>query len=260
MNSWKWNELEEQALDELNNAHAEKLYLRGLRKRMDYSTGLVGATRESRVKMDWLVWLMHEEVSAGSQRVPYVASPDSVRWLLTLLERAGLVERLRKKRRNDSMIFRLPLASTGLVRPQEEHRRSPEQEPRTNNHRFRGLPGEERRTVFTEERSNTGISGITTTGDNKIYLDGAVDKFFSGPEYSPMSREWKVDQGALDYLCMEYGFDESFLRQRSEDFRIYWLERGGGCSSWSVRFVEHVRYQLLNRRDPEFRMAARLRV
>jgi len=47
---------------------------------------------------------------------------DEVRGEIKALERVGLLRRLPKKRRTDPMIFFLPLADIGTVRPQEEHR------------------------------------------------------------------------------------------------------------------------------------------
>jgi len=51
---WYWNEDEEEALDYLP-WEAQILYLRVLRRRMDYRTGLVGATRQSRISRSWMI-------------------------------------------------------------------------------------------------------------------------------------------------------------------------------------------------------------
>ncbi len=122
LNSWKWNELEDAALDELHDAYAEKLYLRGLRKHMDYGTSYVGIKR--RVSYQMFCELLEELPSGGSHRQKFKPTKDTIRWLLSRLENVGLIKKIKQSNRRASMVFKLPLASTALIRPGEEHHRS----------------------------------------------------------------------------------------------------------------------------------------
>lgn len=252
VNSWKWNEVEDAALDQLNNARAEKLYLRGLRKYMDYSTGLVGVKR--RVSLQGFRELIEERRDRGSVEVEYKPSNHSIRWLLTLLERAGLVERLPKQRRTDPMIFRLPLADTGSFRPNEEPQRNRKGGAAKLSPAVAQVCDDvSRKGTAKEEPHTSGISGTDTVNCKNIYpARESVDNF------SEMWSGWQVDQWAIEFLQREYGFCEDFLRLVEAQFRIYWCERGGGANQWGSKFVNHVRYRL-ERGDKEFVIAARYR-
>lgn len=248
MNSWKWNEAEDDALSSLNNSRAAVLYLRGLRKHMDYATGLVGVAR--RVSLQMFRELLEERRERGSKEPLYVPTNDSVRWLLSQLERAGLIERLPKLRRTDPMVFRLLLADTGSVRPNEEPQRNPKEEPQRRGLVPAGFGRDLHKTELVEEPHTSGISGKTSVNCN-TYL-GAVDKFCE------MQNGWRVDPVVVDYLSVNYGFSSEFLHGVMLEFRLYWCERGGGESpinKWDKKFVAHVLYRL-ERGDSEFVLAS----
>lgn len=99
------------------------LYLRGIRRFLDFSTGYVGVKR--RVSMQQFYELLHEDVHQGSTKVPFAATKDQIRYLIKELVRVGLVEKIKQPRRTDPMVFFLPLACNDLNRPVEECRKSP---------------------------------------------------------------------------------------------------------------------------------------
>lgn len=108
VNSWKWNELEDEALQELP-PEVERLYLRGIRKHMDYATGTTG--RKRRVSMDMFAEILEYHPPAGSREKARLYSRQQITRMLDKLEDAGLIERLhRGKGVKAAMEFRLPLA------------------------------------------------------------------------------------------------------------------------------------------------------
>lgn len=105
MRSFSWCDEEEFALEGLPHA-AQVLYLRGLRKRMDYATGLVGVT----FKISWqalreVVYVQPHQGTTGTGAM----SKDQVRRIVGRLENAGLVE---VKTDGKQLVFFLPLANT----------------------------------------------------------------------------------------------------------------------------------------------------
>ncbi len=110
---WQWNEHEDAALHELQDHRAGMLYLRGLRKHMDYDTGIVGIKR--RISERMLIELLEERRDPGSPFPLRVPTRSAVRWAIERLERVGLVERMPKTHKLSPMVFRLPLATIGVL-------------------------------------------------------------------------------------------------------------------------------------------------
>ncbi len=254
MNSWKWNELEDEALDALHCARHEKLYLRGLRKYMDYSTGIVGLKRT--VCEQGMYELLEELRDRGSRAPEFKPSRHVIQRMLKKLESVGLIHRLPKQNKRDRMLFFLPLASTGQVRPEEERTMSAQRS--TNNASpiaAGGAPSLSEPSPNNEERTTSGTSGTVNYINN---IPRASLNDFPIERYEQMTREWVVDAVLVCQLCDEYGFGERFLEGVMLSFRLYWCERGGGDSpvnQWNKKFVKHVEF-CLRRGDPEFVLAA----
>lgn len=133
---WQWNSAEEAAFDDRYFDYPEGyenralsavcivLYLRGLRRFMDYSSGLVGVRRGISVQM--FIELLEEKRPLGSNKAPYRPTRDEIRWIIDELIRVGLVERMPKPHRMSPMVFRLLLAAKDVVRLNEEPPESPQ--------------------------------------------------------------------------------------------------------------------------------------
>lgn len=102
--STSWNEAEDDALQGLP-LEAQVLYLRGLRKHMDYRTGVVGVTRGISYQM--LREVLFVEPVPGDKRSGS-PSKSAVRRLVGRLVDAGLAVPMSEGKR---LIFRLPLAT-----------------------------------------------------------------------------------------------------------------------------------------------------
>jgi len=100
-----WNDAEEDALHGLPWM-AQLVYLRGLRRFMDYRTGVVGVVRGvSRQSLTETVYVEHVQ----GRHTPKDTSDKAVRAAIEALIRAGLIERTGDAKR---LIFKLPLADS----------------------------------------------------------------------------------------------------------------------------------------------------
>ena len=102
-----WNDEEDEQLQGMPLA-AQLLYLRGMRRHMDYRDGLVGMKRRTSWQAIREVLYVEPHQGAGATGAP---SKDQVRRLAMLLERAGLIE-IRSDMKTKRLVFFLPLAFT----------------------------------------------------------------------------------------------------------------------------------------------------
>ena len=116
VNSWKWNELEEDALADLPH-EAQILYLRVIRKHMDYGTGVTGEKR--RISYQQMQETLSYQPPRHSREKPVEYSRDQIKRLVQKLVDAGLIERRHNTDKGVApMVFFLPLASYDT----EQHR------------------------------------------------------------------------------------------------------------------------------------------
>lgn len=154
------NEAEHAALEDLVHDGyllAYVMYVSGFRRRMDYLTRTVGGTRQSMVSVPFFRQMLERLPKRGSHWRQMMPSEDEIRGEISALEKVGLIRRLPKKRRTDPLLFCLPLADAGQIRSQEEPRRNPEEEPRTESQQRRGFRPDEPRIPKADEPHMTGI-------------------------------------------------------------------------------------------------------
>lgn len=104
------------------------VYLRGLRRHMDYATGMVGARRG--ISRQQLAEVLYLESGQGKRQCG-TPTHSLVRHALAVLQGAGLIERRSQARR---LMFFLPLATTDQSAQKKCVRAASEQHP-TNNDR-----------------------------------------------------------------------------------------------------------------------------
>lgn len=109
---WQFNEDEEAAMEYLPHSD-QVLYLRGMRKNMDFSTGTVGISR--RISYQGFKELLEVNRSQGSTKSDYAPSRDAMRAMIARLVKVGLLERIQFKTgmRIEPLAFKLPLAHIG---------------------------------------------------------------------------------------------------------------------------------------------------
>jgi hypothetical protein len=102
-----WNSEEDAALDYLPYLD-QVIYLRGIRRRMDYATGVAGIAHP--ISYLWLSQMTEVRPAPGSHvRLPARLKKDELRSIFARLERSGLVERIRDHGLK-SLVFRCLLA------------------------------------------------------------------------------------------------------------------------------------------------------
>ena len=147
MSRTSWNGAEDEALDYLR-WDVQVLYLRVLRARMDYRTGIVGLSRRisRRAIQEWL----EVRTGVGGSDEAKAPTADGVRWMLGRLMRAGLIERVEGYER--TLVFRLPLADRDQSVSGKYTRGTPEEHP--SNH----TPHPDiRLSVTTKQRSSNTL-------------------------------------------------------------------------------------------------------
>lgn len=124
----QWNDAEDDALQGLP-IRAQIIYLRGLRRYMDYSTGIVGDKRG--VCLKGLAEISQEEVNRKIREQP---TKHAIRASLEQLKRAGLIERIEDGER---LVFFLPKASwdkSDQNNNRTDNRTTTAQQPHTQPH------------------------------------------------------------------------------------------------------------------------------
>lgn len=109
---WQFNEDEDAAMEYLPHSD-QVLYLRGMRKNMDFSTGTVGISR--RISYQGFKELLEVNRNQGSTKPNYAPSRDELRAMIARLIKVGLLERIQLKTgsRIEPLAFKLPLAHIG---------------------------------------------------------------------------------------------------------------------------------------------------
>lgn len=109
---WQFNEDEDAAMEYLPHSD-QVLYLRGMRKNMDFSSGTVGITR--RISYQGFKELLEVNRNQGSTKANYAPSRDELRAMVARLIKVGLLERIQLKTgmKIEPLAFKLPLAHIG---------------------------------------------------------------------------------------------------------------------------------------------------
>lgn len=196
----QWNDDEDAALQGLT-PEAQVVYLRGFRRYMNYGTGIAGG-HARKLSYRALAELIAVDPDWGSKRKR--CEPPSlgcVRARVAELERVGLVVNYNSSR-SLGLVFKLPLADTGLVRPEkeqhmEQHKEQPK-EQHVNN--VVKLPNNKGITVAEGEGNNTRSDTRNNTRNNThLYYSTLLNSTNAGAQgdeavpdaYQPKSpSEW----------------------------------------------------------------------
>lgn len=127
----QWNDEEDRALDYL--PHVDQIvYLRGIRRRMDYATGVAGMSAEAPISYAWLSQLCEvRPVACSTMRPPPRLKKDELRSIFKRLERAGLIEWVRDHGLK-TLVFRCLLADRGQSARNMSHPSATHQPPIRN--------------------------------------------------------------------------------------------------------------------------------
>ncbi|MBB5321177.1 hypothetical protein [Marinobacter oulmenensis] len=162
----QWNDAEDGALQGLT-AEAQVIYLRGFRRYMDYASGVAGGPVR-KLSYRALAELIAVDPDWGSQRkradTPTVGR---VRARVAELERAGLLVN-HGSSRSRGLVFKLPLADSGLLRPEKEQHKEQHREQHEEQHSAKvvNLPKSLEFEPVEQGGSNTGNNAGSDTGNN----------------------------------------------------------------------------------------------
>ena len=233
------NSLESHALDELvadGYLLAYVMYISSFRRRMDFNTAIVGASRESSVSYGYLQQLLERRAKSGSHWKAQCPSIDELRGEISALEKSGLLKRLPKARRTDPMLFLLPLADKGSIRVQEEPQRNPKGGkpkalPETTLHAVnrstKGTPKEEPHITATQDIQQQGESiplrQIIDLYHQILPKCKPIRSFYDEDLNAKLISVWSSDVRHADLNFWQFLFeqvrDSDFLRGRDYDKR-----------------------------------------
>ena len=152
-----WNSDEDAALQGLS-VEAQVIYLRGLRRYMDFGTGVAGHPGR-KISYQGLKETITPERDWGSNKKEKEVTKGFVRARLTELKRAGLIQDAGSNR-VDGLVVRLVLADTGVVRSKKERHRNDTGEQHTEQHSAEPVKRPEEQQVIG------GVGAWENTGNN----------------------------------------------------------------------------------------------
>jgi len=242
MNS-SWGDLEEAALQGLAWL-AQIIYLRGLRRYMDYTTGLVGIARGiSRRSLAETAYL--EPEPGRHSKESGLPTPSAIRNSLKALEKAGLIEPRGTDKR---LVFFLPLASRGQSVKKSSDRGATEERPTPATEGATDLSPAVARD--TEEGATEGaIHRIIPKGrssdppqlsvvrNSKTSTEREADSQISSQEKKELSlsgdgsrlgNDWSLPEDwRQDALALRPDWTPRKAQAVSDKFRDYWTSRPG---------------------------------
>lgn len=244
---------EEEALRGLRH-EARVLYMLGLRPFMDFKTGVVGIKR--RVSYQGFKELLEVTPDRGSA-IGTVQSPtkSTLRALLQLLERHGLVVKLEQRRRIDPMVFKLPLADyDGKNRLDEQRHTSvigkttyeATQSESKNKLINQSDAGSSDEVSVISQRHNekgtkrhTSVLPFTTTTKNISIAGEAENRLVS---------DWLPSIDVMTKLAGDEFVEPAFVDEYIAEFVMYWSGSGAVKGSWDAVFFRQCLEQWKRRR------------
>ena len=244
------NGKEHAALDELIQGgywRAYIMYVQCFRWRMDFNTGTVGVTAESQVSLDYLGQVLERQSKKGSKWQKKRPTRHEIRGAILALERVGLLARLPKHSPRAPMLFLLPLADKGSIRPQEEPHKEAHKKLKAVPPKQKGV----RLAVTNEPHNEAHITeiyiqqqGIPLMAIVDLYhevLPGCpkVKVWYTSKIQALVASVWQADERHRDLDFWRYLFercrDSDFLRGRVFNERLGRFELNFYfiCQNWA---------------------------
>jgi hypothetical protein len=256
---WCWSPEEDQAMDYLPHA-AQVLYLRVLRRRMDYATCIVGLTVRLSYQLigEWL-----EVRPPAMSRKPLVRlTVSEIRAALVQLERAGLIQRVFERGEALPLVFLLPLAKAGLVREKFARQDEQQQNPfctTANPHADESLIGE----LFSSNISKTCELKVVVDNSQKSASKNPMNDSKNADEQQDeqqtssksslsinnkyishargngglVPKDWLPSVEIVRQLVAQYDLPPAFLKLKALEFRVMWNDQGQIAENWDFYFV-----------------------
>lgn len=235
------NDEEERALFALP-AETRICYVLGMRPFMDFKTGIVGDKR--RISYQSLMELLEYEPDRGSH-LGTICRPslEKVRNELARCERAGLIERLPKRRRTDPLRLKMVLADIDGVNLSGE-------EPQTNHKK--GTPRVLTVVGSSARTTVAGFDSFVAVSDSVYGNNGAPNdephtsvlpftttttKYKSNAhDAALLAADWLPAVETMTRLVRDELVDVDFVNEYTSEFVMYWLASGVAKGSWDAVF------------------------
>lgn len=206
------NDAEDAALRGLSLA-ARVLYQNGLRKHVDFKTGVVGRTR--RISYQMFYELLEVRPPPRSRREFWQPKKDDVRQLFVELTRSRLIERLRDTGViAESLVFFLPLADSdlkGFFPP-------PHMRPTAPTHGgAQHLCGFQGGVAHSENRKSSTPPISDNLSSSSLLNNNSAGRF-------AMYADWLPDRYKIDEHCGLLGVPKEFIDLGViDEFASYWM-------------------------------------
>lgn len=262
---WSWSSNEDSALDYLPH-RAQVLYLRVLRRRMDFDTCIVGLT--ARLSYQMIAEWLEERPPARSKNPVVRPSVGEIRAGLSCLERAGLIERVLSDGEVLPLVFFLPLANTGLVRKKYEQQQNlgrttaksvaddlliMELFSSTNSISSDGFMAVDKCENSDSKKgmSNSKISyEQQTSGMSSLSLNNNITARVKGNGYT-IADDWLPGVDVVRRIVDEFILPPRFIHQKAVEFKFFWREQNIIAMNWDMYFYGACKNKI-NERDGEF--------
>lgn len=249
------NEAEHLALEALVHDGyllAYVMYVSGFRRRMDYLTRTVGGTERSRVSLDFFRAMLERHPKRGSHWGYLRPSLAEVRAEISALEKVGLLRRLPKDRRSDPLLYHLPLADAGSIRPQEEQQRNNKEEQQRKTQKTRGFLADEQQSEKADEAHITGMYLQQQHID--VILQAYHERLSTFPKVHIVSKElelamaaiWNRDQRHQDPRFWDWYFGEKCTKSNFVMGRDFNPQRGKFRGNLLVLLQEKTFTKIIN--------------
>lgn len=262
---------------------AQVLYLRILRRRMDFATGVVGLTCKLSYQLigEWL----EVRPPAKSTKPVVRLTVSEIRSAITQLERSGLIVRVEKDGEVLPLVFFLPFARTGLIREKYER----QDERQQNSVRATANAGENIALVngvktLTNSNSSTPYLAVDnskkeaqktgmndsktaderqderqTSGMSESCYRLSLNKIYSGlrGNGAVIPDDWMPSDVTKLNICRELNLPINFVESKARDIRLLWKMDSVVAYDWDKYFYGYCKNKLADG-DAEFCTARRL--
>ena len=196
-----------------------------LRRHMDYKTGIVGEARG----VSYQMFQEHLEVrpQKGSKAPTWIPTLSAIRNMEKQLIAAGLIEKIQKENPFDKMCYRLVLATTDSLRPNEERQRNDIGGTTSENAQIKGVSGHKNDKGTTSEERQTSVTSVNTL--------------------TVIREDWVPGDVCLNQLFIS-GVPKDFSLGLVKDFIGYW-KTSGKAYDWNTKFYSHAKYKWVNRHE-----------
>lgn len=223
----QWNDNEDHALQGCSLL-AQIIYLRGIRRHMNYQTGIAGNPKVRKLSLSGLADIARFEPDWGSRKPAWTASKEEVRAALEELKRSGLIQDSGSSLKN-GLIFFLPLADTNKSvqkrnptgTPQEPHNSEPHEEMSND----AGSVDRNPTRNPTDEKPRNPTHQITDIRIKEKELPNGSSK--KKDQGTRLPKDWELPEEWSAWAQEKLMWSHDHALRTAETFKDYWTAKAG---------------------------------